>query len=265
MRVPVIVAFVCIGISVHAEDASKIVDRYIKAAGGAKAISSIQTLAIEGTMAGVGTFTFDTKLPNSYYSELVAGDKSWIEAYNGKSAWRENGAGEVATFLGEESSQLEATGQYYNVRLLNLKRNKLVLSFIGRAQVHGNDTLQIEVTAANGIKREVYFDAVTHLIVEEKAAIGGVEIAMMYGDYRSVASVKIPYAIELQRGKDTYRIQVTRAEINGAIAPHVFDFPGKSQVQLPDLQALFKKIDENQKTIRKITENYTAAPKNRQS
>src|ERR1035438_1934172 len=139
MRAPALVAFVCIGVSVRAQDASKIVDQYIKAAGGAKALSSIQTLAIEGSIAGTGTFTFNTKLPNSYYSELVAGDKSWIEAYNGKSAWRENGAGEVATFLGEESSQLEAAGQYYNMRLLNLKRNKLALSLVGHAQAHGKD------------------------------------------------------------------------------------------------------------------------------
>jgi hypothetical protein len=257
MRAPALVAFVCIGISVRAQDASKIVDQYIKAAGGAKAISRIQTLALEGTIAGVGTFTFDTKLPNSYYSELVAGDKSWIEAYNGKSAWRENGAGEVATFLGEESSQLEAAGQYYNMRLLNLKRNKLALSLVGHAQVHGKDAWQIDVTAANGIKRQVYFDAATHLIAEEKASIGAVEVARLYGDYRTIAGVKVPYEIELQRGKDTYRIQVTRAAINGTIAQHVFDFPAKSQVQLPDLKALFKKIDENQKTLRKITENYT--------
>ena len=257
MRAPALVAFVCAALSVRAQDASKIVDQYIKSAGGAKAISSIRTLAIEGTIAGTGTFTFDTKLPNSYYSELIAGDKSWIEAYNGKSAWRENGAGEVATFLGEGSSQLEAAGQYYNVRLLNLKKNKLALSLVGRAQVRGKDAWQIEVTAANGIKRQVYFDAASHLILEETASFGGVDVAMLYGDYRTVAGVKVPYDIELRRGKDTYRIQVARAEINGTIAQHVFDFPAKSQVQLPDLQALFKKIDVNQKTIHKITENYT--------
>ena len=235
MRAPALVAFVCAALSVRAQDASKIVDQYIKAAGGAKAISSIRTLAIEGTIAGTGTFTFDTKLPNSYYSELIAGDKSWIEAYNGKSAWRENGAGEVATFLGEGSSQLEAAGQYYNVRLLNLKKNKLALSLVGRAQVRGKDAWQIEVTAANGIKRLVYFDAASHLILEETASLGGVDVAMLYGDYRTVAGVKVPYDIELRRGKDTYRIQVARAEINGTIAQHVFDFPAKSQVQLPDL------------------------------
>ena len=254
--------FTGLGIPACAEDASKIVDQYIKAAGGAKAISKIQTLDIEGRFTSAsngkaGTFTFDTKLPNRYYSELVADDKSWIEAYNGKSAWHENGAGEIATFLGEESSQLEAAGQYYNTRLLNLKKNKLVLALVGHAQVRGKDAFEIEVTAASGMKRHVYFDAATHLIVEEKATVGGVEETMLYGDYRTVDGVKLPYQIELHRGGDTYQIAVTRAAVNGVVEERVFDFPKKSQVQLPDLKALFKKIDENQKAIRKITENYT--------
>jgi hypothetical protein len=261
---PILVApvlFTGLGIPARAQDATKIVDQYAKAAGGAKPISRIQTLAIEGTFTSAsdgtaGTFTRDTKLPNRYYSELVAGDKSWIEAYSGKSAWHENGAGEIATFLGQESSQLEAAGQYYNVRLLNLKKNKLALSLVGHVQVHGKDAWQIEVTAANGMKRQVYFDVATHLIAEEKATIGGVEETIAYGDYRTVDGVKLPYQIELQRGDDTYQIAVTRAEVNGVIGERVFDFPKKSQVQLPDLKELFKKIHENQKAIHKIRENY---------
>jgi len=50
---------------------------------------------------------------------------------------------------------------------------------------------------------------------------------------------------------------VTRAVINGTVDERVFDFPIKSQVKLPDLRALFKEIDDNQKAIDKIKENYT--------
>ena len=49
---------------------------------------------------------------------------------------------------------------------------------------------------------------------------------------------------------------VTRAVVNGVIGERVFDFPKKSQVQLPDLKTLFKEIDDNQKAIDKIKENY---------
>jgi len=262
VRSILLIAVLCAGLAsgVPAEDARRIVDLCIKATGGEKNVARIQTLTIEGKLTpsdgGSGTFTFDTRQPNRYYSELVLGDKIWIEAYSGKSAWRQNGAGEIATFLGEESEQLESAAQYYNTRLLNLKRNKLALALIGHAPVRGKDAVQIEVAAQNGVKREVFIDASTHLIAEEKATVGGVEETLLYGDYRTVNGVKLPYDIELHRGGDVYRIAVTRAEINGALPEHVFDFPKKSQVQLPDLEALFKKIDENQKAIDKIKENY---------
>jgi len=251
------VALVLVAIAARGQNAVKIVDQYISAAGGAKALARIQTLHIEGTFTGAdgrpGTFAFYTKLPNRYYTELAAGGKSLVEAYNGRSAWREDGA--VATCIGLESRQLEAAGQYYNTRPLNPRTNKLALA--GRAQVRGQDAWQIEVTAANGVKRQVYFDAATHLIVEERATFGGMEQAMLYDDYRTVAGVKLPHRIELHRGGDTFRIAVTRADVNGDVGEGVFDFPTRSQARLPDLKALFRKIEDNQRAIQKIKENYT--------
>src|SRR6266576_7150221 len=75
----------------RAQEAGRIVEQYVKAAGGGRALAKIQTLTLEGTFTSVdgksGTYTLDTKLPNRYYSELLVGEKNLIEAYNGKSAW----------------------------------------------------------------------------------------------------------------------------------------------------------------------------------
>ena len=75
--------------SARAQDPEKIIDQYIRAQGGGKNLAKSQTISIEGTLTNVadgktGTYTFDTKLPNRYYSELVIGDQNVIEAYNGK-------------------------------------------------------------------------------------------------------------------------------------------------------------------------------------
>ena len=252
-----LIAFVS---SAHAQDAQKIVDQYIKAAGGSKALSQAKTITIEGAFQTVdgksGTFTLNTRQPNRFYSELVTGDTNLIEAYNGKSAWHRTASGEFATLVGAEGSQLEAAGQYYNSHLVNAKKNKLGLGFAAFSKVRGRDALEIEVTTMAGVKRHVFFDSQTHLIVKEAATIGGVDEQILYDDYRAVSGLKIPYKIELHRGTDTYDISVTRAEVNGAVGERVFDFPKKSQVQLPDLKALFKEIDDNQKAIDKLKENY---------
>ena len=245
------------------QEAGKIVDQYVKATGGGKALARIQTLTIEGTFTGdggkSGTYTLDTKLPNRFYSELLVGEKNLIEAYNGKSAWHQNPAGELGTLVGAEGMQLEAAAQYYNSRLLNLKKNKITLALVGHAQVRGRDALQLEVTTATGVKRQVLFDAETHLIAKETATVGGVEEETLYDDYRAVDGVKLPHKIELHRGSDKYNIEVSRVAINGTVGERVFDFPIKSQVKLPDLKALFKEIDDNQKALDKLKENYAGS------
>ena len=222
------------------DEPGKIVEQYVKAAGGGKALSRIQTLSIEGTFTSddgkTGTYTLDTKLPNRYYSELLVGDRNLIEAYNGKSAWHQKADGELATLVGPEGMQLEAAAQFYNSRLLNLKKNKITLAFVGHAQVRGRDTLQLQVTTATGVKRQVFFDPQTHLIVKDAATVGGVEEEILYDEYQTVDNVRLPHKIELHRGNDKYDINVTRAAINGTVGERVFDFPIKSQVKLPDLK-----------------------------
>src|SRR5437773_2727139 len=266
MRTRLLVAFIVVTLTAQMrpvraqEEPGKIVEQYVRAAGGSKALGRIQTLIIEGAFLSedgkAGTYTLDTKLPNRYYSELLLGEKNLIEAYNGKSAWHQNHAGELGTLVGPEGMQLEAAAQFYNSRLLNLKKNKITMAFAGHTQVRGKDTLQLAVTTATGVKRQVFFDPQTHLIVKEAATVGGIDEEILYDDYRAVNGVELPHKIELHRGNDKYDISVTRAVINGAVGERVFDFPIKSQIKLPDLKALFKEIDDNQKTIDKLKENY---------
>jgi hypothetical protein len=245
----------------RAQDPAKIVSDYIKASGGSKALSKIQTETLEGAFSNPAdgkpsTYTFSLKLPNRYYSEFVLGDKPLIEAYNGKSAWHQAPSGELSTLLGQQGQQLEAASLYYNSRLLNLKKSKLAIAFIGHAQVRGKDVLQLELTTTSNIRRELFFDPQSHLLVKESAPVIGLDQEIFYDDYRTVDGVKLPYKIELHRGPDTYSINITRAAINDTIGERTFDFPIKSQVKLPDLKALFKEIDENQKVADKIRENY---------
>ena len=247
--------------TVRAQDPAKIVEQYVKAAGGTKALSKIRTEILEGAFTNpsdgkASTYTFDLKLPNRLYSEFVLGDKTVIEAYNGKSAWHETPSGEISTLIGPQGLQLEAASVYYNSRLLSPKKNKLALAFVGHAQVRGKDALQIEITTPTNIKREVFFDPQSHLIVKESGAVAGLDEEILYDDYRPVDGVQLPHKLELHRGTDTYSINITRAAINDTVGERTFDFPIKSQVKLPDLKALFKEIDDNQKAIDKIRENY---------
>lgn len=246
---------------VQAQDANRIIDQWVKAAGGSKALSKIQTVSIDGTFSGSGdskpgTYSLRTKQPNRYYSEIRSEGKTLIESYNGKSAWHQAGSGELSTLLGEDALQMEAAGQYYNNALQNLSRKKIGAAFKGHGTVRGHDALQVELTYPTGVQWEVFFDPTNHLLVEEKATVAGIPQEIYYDDYRNVEGIKVPYRIELHRGTETYDVTVTRAALNETVGERVFDFPKKAQVLLPDLKKLFEELDANQKAIDKIKENY---------
>lgn len=261
LRLPAFLLACLAAMPAQAQEPGKIIDQYVKAAGGAKALKAIQALSIEGTFADAdgkaGTYTLDTKAPNRLYSELLVGEHGFIEAYNGKSAWHRLTDGTLSTLTGEQGMQVEAASQIINSRLLDLKKSKIGAALVGHAQVKGRDALQVELTTATGVKRQLFFDPQTHLLVKEAAMLGGVDQEVLYADYRPEAGIQVPHRIELHRDGTPYDITVTRVVVNGRIGERVFDFPIKSQVQLPDLKALFKEIDDNQKAIDRIKENYT--------
>jgi hypothetical protein len=268
--------------TLRAQDISKTLAQYVKAEGGAGKLAKITTVKFEGTVVGEraaakgpdafgpgqtppvqshtsavgGSYTFALKLPNRYYTEMVAGNESWIESFNGKSAWRQNAKGDIGTLVGPEGLQLEAAARYFNSRLLNPKKNRLVVTFVRVTQVRGKEVAEVEVAAPSGAKRQIFFDTQTHLIAEESALVGGLQQDIYYDDYRPVDGVQMPYKIQLRRGEDIYRIEMSRVEVNEPIGERTFDFPKKAQVVLPDLKALFTQIDNNQKAIDKIKEDY---------
>jgi hypothetical protein len=250
----------------HAGDASKILHEAVKASGGAGVLSKIRTVTLEGSVAAKdgaagaagagGTFTWDMKLPNRYYMEIVAGDRSVIESFNGKSAWRENAAGELGTLVGPEAMQVEAAARYYNAHLVGLKKAKLLVKYVGTAQVRGKDAVELEVTSISGGARQVYFDAQTHLVSEEAATMGGVAQKIFYEDYRAASGVMLPYKIRIERDAVAYDIQITRAAVNEMVGERVFDFPRKSQVVLPDLKKLFAEVHEREAANEKLRQKY---------
>jgi hypothetical protein len=245
----------------HAQDASKIIAAYVKAAGGNKNLAKMQTYAIDGTFhvaqeENPGAYTFRVKQPNRVYTEYHSGGKTLIEAYNGKSAWRETDTGEISTLLGPDAVQLEAAAQYYNAHFLTLAKKKINAVLKGNAEIHGHQTFEVEVTNASGIAWQVFFDQSSHLIVAEKATIAGTPQEIDYDDYSPVNGIQMPHKLEIHHGTDVLQVDVTRVAVNETVGERVFDFPIKSQVKLPDLKKLFEEIDANQKEIDKIKENY---------
>jgi hypothetical protein len=244
-----------------AQDANRIVDQYVKAIGGGAKLAKVRTLSMEGTFmraadGKVGAFTLDTKVPNRYYLELLAGEHPLILAYNGKSAWQTTASGAPATLLEQDALQLEASAWLANSHLVDLHKNKIGVAHLSGSNT-GSPTEQVELTMPTGVKRQLFFDPASHLLTKESGTVNGALFEISYDDYRVENGMQIPHRLRLHRGAEAYDIVITRVAVNGVIGERVFDFPRKSQIQLPDLKQLFAEIDANQKAIDKLKENYT--------
>ena len=248
--------------ALRAQDPAKIVDQYVKAAGGHKALSKIRTLTIEGAFTNSadgtpGTYTFDTKLPNRYYSEFVVDNKNLIEAYNGKSAWHETPGGEIATLSARTAFNSKPLPLYYNSHLLNPKKHKLALAFIGHAQVRGKDALAGRNHFSHRRQREALLRSA---ITSHRQGIWRARRPRRRNSSTTTTAPSMASSCPSRSNSIAAPPLTPSTSLAPSSTPTVgertFDFPVKSQVKLPDLKALFKEIDDNQKAIDKIRENY---------
>jgi hypothetical protein len=236
----------------------RVIDDYVRAVGGAKALAQIRTETIAGSLTEestgkMGSYSLIVKAPNRLYSEIIVEPDRDVDAYNGMSAWGQNGQDGVRTLTGAAAKEAEGAGQYWNSRLADVKKSKLVVQLVGVEQVRGRDAYRVKVSLGMGATREVFFDTQTHLIVRETGAAEQFD----YEDYRAVNGIQTPYRIELHKGGHDYEISVTRAEFNSMVDNAVFDFPKASGVPLPDMKALFLDLSKNQKALEELRRQYT--------
>jgi hypothetical protein len=272
-----------------AQTPQKIIDEYIHAEGGARALARIQSLSLAGSLhvqsaddssQQSGSYSLITKAPNKLYSEIIIEPQRVVASYNGKSAWGEDfSSGHDPgphTFTGREAAGWESTARYLNDRLLNAKKDKIAARFVGSDSVNGRRAYHLELAFGPGITRDVFFDAQTHLIVRETVNSSGPSAARAtgssapaattaaapieqfdYSDYQAVNGIQEPRKIELRRGGRVYQIAVTRVEINSPVKDAIFDFPHVDSRPLPDIGQLLRDIQKNQKATEEIVKQYT--------
>jgi hypothetical protein len=274
-----LIIFSSCGRPCFAQSAQKIVDDYVHAEGGAKALAKIQTARITGGLTDdasgqSGTYSLITKAPDKFYSEIIIEPHRLIEAYNGKSAWgQDTGAdsssdstGAPHTLTGTVATEWEAAGRYLNSRLADAKKSKFGLELIDTEDVGGRKAYHVRVSLSPRVSRELFFDAQTHLLIREitpasaqqqSGSKNAVAEELDYADYRRVDGIEAPYRITLRRAGRTYTVAVSRIEWNAPVNDSVFDFPNNTDRPLPDIKSLLLDVAKNQKAIEELQKQYT--------
>jgi hypothetical protein len=244
--------------------ASKIIEACIRAEGGPKRLAQQRAIEFQGTVTDAatkasGSFTMILERPNRLYREVTIGGESRSEAYNGKSAWRQDSNG-LGTLTGDEGTILETEARFRNQRFVDYKKDKERVQLRGDETVRGRPAHAVEVITATNVRRQVYFDASSHLILEEVVPQGNDDSKperISYDDYRSVDGIPEPFHMEYQKGAQDWMVTISRVSHNPSVDEGVFAFPAAANRPLPDIADLLKAVDANQKAIETLVGQYT--------
>lgn len=243
--------------SAQAQTAQQIIERHVKALGGAKALRAVTSFRLSGTIDGGGEFLWQSRTPSAYYFELRRGDTQAVEAFNGKSAWREDDTAGLRTLTGREHARARAEGAYRNDHLLSSEKERTRISLLGRDTVDGRAVQAVALTAESGIRRKLFFDTQTYLVLKEERQLEGDTEELLFGDYRAVDGVQEPHRIRISRRGDTFELRVLDAAHNVRLETTLFDYPRRDGAPLPDVATLLEQLEDNQKTLEKARADYT--------
>lgn len=254
----------------QAQSPDKIIDQYLHAAGGSKALSRITTANYSGTLHATdgglaGSYSLLLKAPDKFYSETIVGEDHYVVAFNGKSAWAQDASAAPHTLTGGSAAIAETTGKIWNDRLANWKKDKIGIRFVGSETISGRPAYHLQLTFSKGVTRDVFFDEQTHLLARElifptlppSSTGNALPEQYDYSDYRPVSGVLTPYRVGIRQSGGTFDVIISHVEFNGPVADSSFDFPAVAGRPLPDIPTLLRDIVKNQSEIEEMQKKYT--------
>jgi photosynthetic reaction center cytochrome c subunit len=198
----------------------EILDRYIKALGGMKALDKVTTRVRKGSVevAGLhGTFELYEVAPNK---SVLSGSLppplgSLQQAFDGSSGWVKNRSG-VFDMSGEGLAQAQRESAMY--RDVKLKDQFKLMSVAGRERIDTREFYVVLGTRSDEQLERLYFDVQTGLLArrywETPTYFGTLPNANDYDDYRKVGSVRLPFVIRRTRGGNSFLQTISEYKLN---------------------------------------------------
>lgn len=187
--------------------ATKVIDKYIQALGGAQKVNGLTSITgvgksvFFGAFGGDGEVQFYAKAPDqrssiTSYKNAPGRDDS-VRTYNGKEGWMRT----PLSILGEYAlAGSELAGARLDAQLMFPGQITKVLTNLrtgAPTTINGKDVQVVQGDTADGVVASLYFEDKSGLLARVvrygKSPIGRISTQVDYDDYRNVSGVKIPF------------------------------------------------------------------------
>ena len=225
-----------------AETVDQVLARYLQARGGSERIHAVQTLRLTGRMTlpdVEAPLVLELKRPNRMRTEFVFQGRTAVRDYDGQKAWMVlpvPGLDQAQAMSPEEARDAREQADIDLSPLVDPEAKGYAVDLLGReAGLGGKEAWKLRVRAREGQARTMYLDAKTCLVVriEESRTLDGKEeeFVTTVGDYRTVAGLVFPYAIEVgpKKGGEPQKFRFDRIEVNVPLDDSRFVMPAPSK------------------------------------
>ena len=208
-----------------------ILDRYIQAIGGERALNKITTRRRKGSVqiaALNGTFELFEAAPNKslLIGSLPPPMGAVHQGFDGSIGWVKNQSGVFET-SGEGLAQARRESDFYfDTRL---KEQFSSLRVTGRERMDNREFYVLEGARPDGTVERLFFDVQTGLLTrrswETPTYFGPLPSSIDYDDYRKVGNVRLPFVSRRSRSGTTFLLTITELKVNPPVDDSIFKKP----------------------------------------
>jgi outer membrane lipoprotein-sorting protein len=222
---------------VSAQTVDDVVRRYVEARGGLARLHAVQTLRFTGTLELPGVsaaYVLELKRPNKMRTEFTVEGQTGIQAFDGRTAWKQLPLpGEKPRVMEpDEAAEARAQADVDMSPLVDSAAKGYTVELEGRDRLPGGETFKLLVRGKDGPPRTMHIDTRTHLVVEtlDRRPVDGksVEMVTEIGDYRTVGGLAFPHRLEVgprDAPDQRERLVLERVEINPPLDDARFSMP----------------------------------------
>ncbi len=218
-----------------------ILNKYVEAVGGKRALEGIQTRVTEATLLRPKlvnpsgkplAIEIYQKAPDKLLAVVTGVDGSvTYQGYNGKVGWVKTPTVQ-REITGVELAQMKQQADLY--KELNLKDQFSTLKVVNKQKIGERDAYVVEGLNSTGKAEKLFFDTETGLLVRRvdfnKTMLGPDPVQTDFLDYREVNGVKLPFTIQISYLDNNHygtTRKVSQIRHNVSVDDAKFEMPSK--------------------------------------
>lgn len=235
----------------------KIIDNYLKALGGKKAVATFSDATYEWELRTddqtIGTAKLYRKAPDSERWELTLADGQIISATNSRSAWQLGLDKKMRTFIGAEAAAAKLRGVLDASHIANFKKQNVLARVLSLGDLASEPAYIVEFSTRAGARLQYYFSVKTGLVTKVTGDV--IKTKDLYAEYRPEQSLSVAHQLKRSiEGLGDVTLTLKSVHYNSGIADAMFDPPGATENL--DVIALLREVGKNQDETEKRVAEY---------